>query len=147
MQGIEAAFTGKLAADPTLRPRDDGRHMLVLKVLADSDASDPQWLNVIFGGSTASELSRALKKGSRVYVEGMLALSSWKAPDGTERKGLGVKASEVMPIGLKKRLPDADLGLAQSNCPQKPQNSPSKAIGAKPLPSHPKQSPDDPIPF
>jgi len=71
-----------------------------MSVAVDTGKADepPQWVSVIVFGEKA-EAAGALLKGSRVYIEGRLTLSTFERQNGTTDTTLKVAASLVQPLG------------------------------------------------
>ena len=109
MIGIEAAFTGTLARLPDLKLSKAGKTWCALLVrVGEGDVA--QWVQVAAFQEMA-ETAGKLDKGANVYVEGRLTLKSWTAQDGTDRHGLNVAATVVMPIAqIGRRKPKQDRG-------------------------------------
>jgi single-stranded DNA-binding protein len=72
---IDAAFHGFLAADAEQRTAKTGKPWTRLRVGVGKDDA-VQWVSVAVFGK-AAEPAGELKKGDRVYVEGVLKLDSW----------------------------------------------------------------------
>lgn len=52
------------------------------------------------------ELAPRIVKGTEVYCEGRLRLSTWRTADGAERWGLNLTAWTVQPLGqIGRRVP------------------------------------------
>jgi single-stranded DNA-binding protein len=98
MNGIEACFEGRLAADPELRTSKAGRAWLSCRV-AVGEGDTVQWIKVaVF--AKAEELAGQLTKGSRVYCEAALRVETWTDKDGHERWGLSAGCWRCEPLGL-----------------------------------------------
>jgi single-stranded DNA-binding protein len=50
-------------------------------------------------GEQAEELVHRLTKGTKVYCEGRLTLTTWQGKDGQQHTGLNVSARLVQPLG------------------------------------------------
>jgi single-strand DNA-binding protein len=95
MMGIECAFSGRVGHTPELRTSQAGKPWASLSVCVSqgNDGSDPQWVQVSVFGETATRICKGVEKGARVYVEGMLKLSTWNDKlSGEQRTGLSVTA-------------------------------------------------------
>ena len=93
---IECAFTGSVGRDPQIRPSKSGRPWLALSIVVGS-GDEAQWVQVAVFGELAE--SGKFDKGTRVYIEGRLRLSTWSGKDGQERVGLNVVATHVQALG------------------------------------------------
>ncbi|CAN1721176.1 single-strand DNA-binding protein [Hyphomicrobium sp. 1Nfss2.1] len=110
MNGIEAAFTGRVGTEPEKRTSQAGKPWLRFNVAAGQDEAT-QWVQVACFGSAAEELSDRLGKGDRVYVEGTIKLNIWTDREGKERSGLSVaawKCERLGNIGRSKLPPRRD---------------------------------------
>jgi single-strand DNA-binding protein len=107
MNGVTAALTGRLGAEPEMRYSQDGKPRLSFSVAADENsaatedrpARETTWVRVTVWGDQAEALGGQLAKGSSVYVEGRLRLDKWTAQDGTPRAGLSLSAWRCDPHG------------------------------------------------
>jgi single-strand DNA-binding protein len=106
MNGLHAAFTGRVGKDPDKRYTQTGKAMLQFSVAVDENvyesedqaAPETQWVRVTAWEPT-EELEAKLRKGAPVYAEGRLRLDRWTAKDGAERSGLSMSAWTVQPMG------------------------------------------------
>ena len=87
---IDCAFYAFCATDADARTSKAGRPWTRLRVGVGRD-DDVQWLQVAVFGK-AAEIAAMLKKGDRVYCEGVIKLDTWRGDDGTERHTLAVAA-------------------------------------------------------
>lgn len=107
MNGLHAAFTGRLSRDPESKYTSTGKAMLTLSVAVDENTRQTEqrpdvettWCRVVCWEELADQLVAQLRKGSRVYVEGKLKLDRWVAQDGQQRSGLACSAWTVQPLG------------------------------------------------
>ena len=111
MNGLHAAFTGRLGGDPEQRYTRTGKALLTFSVAVDENtvetedraAPETQWVRVTAWEELALGLAERLHKGTAVYCEGRLRLDRWTAPDGAERSGLSVSAWIVQPMGVGRK--------------------------------------------
>jgi single-strand DNA-binding protein len=110
MNGITAAFTGRIGRDPELKYTMSGKRMLSFSVAVDEnsrqsedrpDPAETTWVKVTAWEETAARLEQEgrVKKGAAVYVEGRLKLDRWTKADGTPQSGLSLSAWTVQPMG------------------------------------------------
>jgi single-strand DNA-binding protein len=109
MNGIAAAFTGRVGKDPELRYTLSGKQTLTFSVAVDEnqhqtesrpDPAETVWVRVTAWEAKAAELQeRGLAKGRAVYVEEKLKLDRWTKADGTPQSGLSLSAWTVQPMG------------------------------------------------
>lgn len=111
MNGIHAAFTGRIGKDAEVRNTRDGKPWASFPVVVDAktDGEAPAtWVRVALFGDTVDALTPRLTKGVEVYCEGRLSLGTWTGRDGEAKTGLNLTAREVQPIGqIGRRNPRA----------------------------------------
>lgn len=94
-----------------------------------------EWHMVVLWGKRAEGLSKILRKGDRVFIEGGLRTTSWEDKDGNKRYRTEVVASDVILSGAK----NASRPAARDEDPE-PEPM-GRAYGS----AH--NAPDDDIPF
>ena len=110
MNGIHAAFTGRIGKDAEIRTTRAGKPWAAFPVAVDTDVDSEAgtaWVRVALFGDTVGALAPRLTKAAQVYVEGRLTLRSWTDADGKARAGLSVAASLVQPMGVGRRPREA----------------------------------------
>ena len=136
MNGIEAAFVGKLMKPGELKTSKAGKAWCSVSLLVgEGDAG--MWVRIAAFGEMAEAVAR-LDKGSNLYVEGRLTLQSWTAADGVERSGLNIAASRIEPLGQigRRRPADAQRKGAISDAKAsyaKPYDTDARPAGRDPL--------------
>ena len=95
--GIEAAFQGRIGADPLAKTTGAGKAWLSLRVAVAKD-DVTEWIAISYWNSDAHELGTRLAKGQEVYAEGRLSLNSWQK-NGETRHGLNLVAWRLEPLG------------------------------------------------
>jgi single-strand DNA-binding protein len=81
--------TGRLAADPTLQPFDNGRALCKLRVAVRGLARGEQdvgYIDVSCFGAPGEAAARVLTKGWLVLVDGRLQYRDWKTKEGQARR-------------------------------------------------------------
>ena len=119
-------LSGGLTRDPELHETDGGSHVLKfgLGVSETFVARDGQkaershYVDVAVFGNRAVSLSKILRKGMKVTIQGHLSYSTWEK-DGQKRSKVEVIADEIA-------LPRKPKSEAQA-APQQPQAAPSQA--------------------
>jgi single stranded DNA-binding protein len=96
---------GNLGRDPEIRTREDERKMASLSLATSESWKDKEtgqrrertdWHQVVVYSEPLANLAEtALKKGSRVYIEGQLFNRKWKDQNGEERQTNEVVLSPV----------------------------------------------------
>lgn len=161
---INGVFVGgRLTADPELRATREGTPVLGFRVACNERrknrqgewVDEPSYFNVVVWGQRGEGLSRILRKGMQVCVQGKLRWREWAAQDGSKRQAVEVFADEV-------QLPPSGGGAqaAPAYRPQaapayKPQAAPDAAAVsraateavARQLPEYGAQLADEDIPF
>ena len=96
-------ISGNLTRDPELRSTTTGTNVLSFSVAVNDRRKNsqtgewedaPNFVDVTMFGSRAEALSRFLRKGSKVAIEGKLRYSRWER-DGQTRSKLEVVANEI----------------------------------------------------
>ena len=104
MNGIVAAVQGRVTRDPDFKYTSQGTPMLVLNLAANDDKrtddGPTEWVRATLWQEQAEQLQDRLRKGSEVYVEGRVHLSTWTTMDGTPRAALRLNAWLVQPMGI-----------------------------------------------
>lgn len=105
MEGLNKVFLyGNLGADPELRvTAGGGQSLLKLRVATTESYADKtgarqertEWHWVILWGRRGEALSKFLKKGERVFIEGSLRTSSYEK-DGEKRYSTEIVASNII---------------------------------------------------
>jgi single-strand DNA-binding protein len=102
MNGISAAFTGRLGKDAELRTTKAGSSWASFPVCVDNDKDNEAgstWVRVALFGTSVSDLAPRLTKGVEVYTEGRLTLRPWVDAEGKERSGLSLATGLVQVMG------------------------------------------------
>ncbi len=84
---------GNLGKDPEVREFEGGKRKAWFSIATSEQFSfgngnskeDTQWHNVVAWGKSADEVMQALKKGSRISLEGRLVHGSYQGKDGQKR--------------------------------------------------------------
>ena len=97
-------ISGNLTREPELRQTQGGMQILSFGVAVNDRRKNPDtgelenvpnFVDCIVFGNRADALSRMLKKGMKVSIEGKLRYSSWEARDGSKRSKLEVSVEEI----------------------------------------------------
>jgi single-strand DNA-binding protein len=84
---------GNLGKDPELREFEGGKRKAWFSIATSeqfnfgngNSKEDTQWHNVVAWGRSADDVMQALKKGSRISLEGRLVHGSYQTKDGQKR--------------------------------------------------------------
>jgi single-strand DNA-binding protein len=112
---------GNLGADPELRFTQGATAVLNLRLACSESYLDrnrekqerTEWVNVVIWGKRAEALSKFLRKGSRIFVEGGLRTSSYEDRDGNERRKTEVNATNIILAGGKREREEGDSGAGR----------------------------------
>ena len=100
-------LVGRLGADPVLRSTQNGgsfSHFPMAtsrKWKSEKDAEEQtlqeetQWHNIIAWGRQGENCAQYLKKGQRVYVEGMIRMRKYESKEGQSKTAFEVHADSV----------------------------------------------------
>ena len=134
-------ITGNLTRDPELRSTAGGMAVLGFGVAVNDRRKNqqtgqwedyPNFVDCTMFGNRAEALSRILRKGMKVAIEGKLRYSSWEDKNGVGRRS----KLEVIPdeVELLSQNPNAQQGQPQQYAPQgyqpqayAPQQAPQQA--------------------
>lgn len=134
-------ITGNLTRDPELRSTAGGMAVLGFGVAVNDRRKNqqtgqwedyPNFVDCTMFGNRAEALSRILRKGMKVAIEGKLRYSSWEDKNGGGRRS----KLEVIPdeVELLSQNPNAQQGQPQQYAPQgyqpqayAPQQAPQQA--------------------
>ena len=134
-------ITGNLTRDPELRSTAGGMAVLGFGVAVNDRRKNqqtgqwedyPNFVDCTMFGNRAEALSRILRKGMKVAIEGKLRYSSWEDKNGGGRRS----KLEVIPdeVELLSQTPNAQQGQPQQYAPQgyqpqayAPQQAPQQA--------------------
>jgi single-strand DNA-binding protein len=119
------------------------------------------WLRCVAFGKTAENAEKLLQKGSRVQVEGSLAVNKWTDKEGNEREDLQVRLQGFTALSRKQgQGDDSDSRPAASATPSassapRQSNGPAPRNNAAPRPQQnddwgptfPSESGMDDVPF
>jgi single-strand DNA-binding protein len=89
---------GRLAGDPDLRYRPDGKPVAEMRI-ATNERPEAEYHDVVTYDRLASAVSEFTRKGALVFVSGRLHGQSWKAADGSPRRRVVVIAESVQFLG------------------------------------------------
>lgn len=99
------SFDGRLGRSPDFKPTADNAGMATFSVAIDTwdgkakAPGEPLWVDVVCFGKVANTAMHYLQKGSRVYIEGRLALRQFTTREGKPGQSLSVTASTLLLMG------------------------------------------------
>jgi single-strand DNA-binding protein len=105
MDGLNRVLLlGNLGADPELRMTSGGQAVLNMRLATTESYLDKnkerqertEWHNVVVWGKRAEGLSKIVRKGDRVFIEGGLRTTSYEDREGNKRYKTDVIASNVL---------------------------------------------------
>lgn len=160
-------ITGNLTRDPELRSTAGGMAVLGFGVAVNDRRKNqqtgqwedyPNFVDCTMFGNRAEALSRILRKGMKVAIEGKLRYSSWEDKNGGGRRS----KIEIIPDEVELLSQNANTQQPQQYAPQgyqpqayAPQQAPQQAYQPQPAPQQAPQQPvqqsmdvyDEDIPF
>lgn len=157
-------ITGNLTRDPELRSTAGGMAVLGFGVAVNDRRKNqqtgqwedyPNFVDCTMFGNRTEALSRILRKGMKVAIEGKLRYSSWEDKNGGGRRS----KLEVIPdeVELLSQNPNAQQGQPQQYAPQGYQNppaapqprqqapAPAPQYAPQQAPQAPQQAPQQPV--
>jgi single-strand DNA-binding protein len=118
-----AVVIGHAGNDPVLRSTKSGKSVLNLSIATNLRRKDgPEettWHRVVFWDRLAEIVNSNVRKGSPLYVEGTMSMSSWTDKDGTERSRTEINARELLLLGSAPA--GAQLTAPRARPPARPQ--------------------------
>lgn len=122
MDGLNRVMLlGNLGADPELRMTSTGQAVLNVRLATTESYLDKnrarqertEWHTVIVWGKRAEGLSKILRKGDRIFVEGGIRTSTYDDRDGNKRYKTEVVANNVILSGSKNGTRPAPMDDAE----------------------------------
>lgn len=141
----KAILIGNLGQDPETRYTADGSAITNISVATSETWKDKQtgekkerteWHRVVFFGRLAEIAGEYLRKGSKVYIEGMIRTRQWEQ-DGVKRYTTEIVANEMQMLDSRG---DSAANQGQANSYQ---DTPAHKVQA----GHVDPGMDDDIPF
>jgi single-strand DNA-binding protein len=96
-------LVGRLTQDPELRELPSGNSVSNLRIACNSNRRDPEggyreranYFDVATFGAQAENISRYLRKGARVAIDGRLEWREWETAEQQRRQAVSVVAESV----------------------------------------------------
>lgn len=123
----QVTLIGNLGKDPELRTLEGGAKFLRFSLATNENYQDKSgewqtittWHNIIIWRDAAERLSKTLRKGSLVYVEGNLTYREWEDSDKIKRNITEIRARVIRKLDRNERPPNpqppADMKQESSN--------------------------------
>lgn len=96
---VNLQIIGNLGTDPQQRFLPDGKAVTTFSVAITprgrADGEGPDWYRVTAWGRQAELCNEYLKKGSKVFVQGALAVKTYSDKDGNRRQTLEVSMDKI----------------------------------------------------
>lgn len=88
-----AELIGNLTKDPEVKQFQNGSTMAVFSIATNYSYKDqsgekhdkPEYHNIVVFGKLVDIVSKYLRKGNKVFIDGRLQTRSWEAKDGSKR--------------------------------------------------------------
>jgi single-strand DNA-binding protein len=108
-------LTGNLGKDPELREFEGGKRRVRFSLATSeqftlgngNSKEDTQWHTIVAWGKSADEVVAALKKGSRISMEGRLVHGSYETKEGQKRYYTEVVMSQFRVMERKAEVAEA----------------------------------------
>jgi single-strand DNA-binding protein len=109
LDGVNRAeIVGNVTRDPEVRTTTSGQQVVTIGVATNDrwkdrstgeDKERSEFHNVVIWGALAEQVSKQMKKGSRVYVTGRVQTRSWETQSGSKRYTTEVIAEQCTLLG------------------------------------------------
>lgn len=117
-------ISGNLTKDAEKRETSSGLSVLSFSVAVnerrkkgDDYVDYANFVDCVLFGTRADGLSKILKKGNRVCVEGHLRYSKWETEDGQKRSKLEVIVDEIVLFSAADKSKEAEAGVYDDEIP------------------------------
>lgn len=116
---------GRLGKDPEVHTSSSGTSIVKLAIACSDDYKDKntgqlvdktEWVRVVAFNKLADIMSRYLKKGSRVYIEGKYTTRKYQDNEGNDRYTTEIIANEMQMLDTK----DSDAIVTPQQAVQQP---------------------------
>ena len=102
----DCTFIGNMGKDPETHNTKSGGtfttfSMAVNKPGADRETTKPLWLNVACFGKTSEIVSKYMKQGNTVLVQGAIEVQEYEGKDGKNHTSIKVLANKVTNLSKK----------------------------------------------
>ncbi len=102
-------LVGRLGADPEFKTINGGTSVAKFSVATNESYKDgngekqeqTQWHNIIAWGKLAETVSKYLKKGSEVMLEGRLVYNNFESENGEKKYFTEISMNEMLMLGTK----------------------------------------------
>lgn len=137
-------ISGNLTRDPEVRSTPSGTQVLTMGVAVNDRRRDPQtgewkdypnYIDCVVFGNRAEALSRILRKGQKVAIEGKLRWSQWQDREtGKNRSKIEVIVDEVEFLSSRQGQPAGQAPAYSAPAQQAPAQQAGGVYGAAPAP-------------
>jgi single-strand DNA-binding protein len=109
-----ATVLGNITRDPELRFTPSGSAVLSFSVATNRRyQKDNEWVDApsfhnIVVWNNAEELSKRIRKGTRIYIEGRMETRSWESQDGKKNYKMEVNAEKIILIDRYEGKPEKE---------------------------------------
>ena len=103
-------FIGRLGADPDVRYMPNGKPVANFRIAVGSSWKDKQtgdkkeqteWVSIVAFDKLGEICGEYLRKGSQVFIEGMMRTRKWQDKEGKDRYSTEIVASQMQMLGGK----------------------------------------------
>lgn len=126
--------SGNLTREPEVRSTKGGTTIMNLGIAINDRRRNGQtgeWEDVahfvdcVIFGKRAESLSKILRKGMKVYIDGKLSYNSWEAKDGSRRSKVEIVVNDLeLPPRNSQSGSQSDYGQQPNNYTSRGQNGP-----------------------
>ncbi len=152
-------LVGNVGADPEVRTLENGVKVARVRLATTERIFNRQtqetkehteWHSVVLWRGLADVADKYVRKGSQIYVEGVIRSNEWTDRDGGKRSGIEIVANDLKLLGRKSEggsVAGASSGSGSYSAPAPGTARPSAppTPGPAPIPT-PADDPDD-LPF
>lgn len=158
-QGINKAIVlGNVGQDPKINTMPNGDKVALISIATSTSWPDKngqiqkntQWHNIAGFKGAATYIEKAIKKGSKVYVEGEMRTKKWTDQNGQPRETMQIVVDTVQVVANGRDDNQQQQGgsvaqyAQQNNAQQSPETQSAQAQQSQP---EPVDDFDDDIPF
>jgi single-strand DNA-binding protein len=94
----QAMLIGHVGAPPDVRTTASGQRVATFRIATESGSQRPQWHRVVAWDSLAHVAEREVRKGDRIFVDGVVEYRQWVDRNGRPRDITEIVAAELIPL-------------------------------------------------
>lgn len=107
----KAMLIGNVGKDPDIRTANGEKvaNFSLATTYRNGDKESTEWHNIVVWGKKAEVIEKYVRKGSSLYVEGMIRTRSWQDKEGVTRYTTEIMANTLQLLGGSRPQADDDL--------------------------------------